>query len=410
MQDAIAQSVLPSILPAVEQDMYYPGPTNMAKQAANVVVDNKFVLNFANLAGGASTFNISPAQGISDIICYFKMGASANVTGFALPQAWGYSLIKECRYRVANSDEYIVTGEQMYLQSLHDSEDGTKRDQLAQLGGNALQGNACSEAEAYVYINLPFNTPRAAGKSLPLPTDLLTSPVVLTITLNPISSVFVAGATGTGAAITSLASAQLQVKSETFSNSANLLANKINMNENTLTYPLKYWPQYEQSYNLASVDGVQNINLVGFKSGMVRDILMYLTKGSDVAVNGSHAYQPIFNITLTYNGLQYYRADGSSNALWSLIEDTKAALVNSYVQATAGTWSSAVMPWVHIPFGQTCIPYDREYKLVGGKAIMNAALQLQLETPLAASDYVLHVVYLYDAALSIGRGGASYAM
>lgn len=63
MQDAISQSVLPSILPAVEQDMYYPGPTNMAKQAANVVVDNKFVLNFANLSGGASAFNISPAQG-----------------------------------------------------------------------------------------------------------------------------------------------------------------------------------------------------------------------------------------------------------------------------------------------------------------------------------------------------------
>lgn len=339
------------------------------------------------------------------------MNNSDDVTGFALPQGWGYSLIKECRYRIANSDDYVVSGEQMYLQSLHDSEDGTKRDQLAQLGGNALQGDACSGAEAYVYLNLPFNTPRAAGKSLPLPTDLLTSPVVLTITLNPISSVFVAGASGgTGAAITTLETGQLQVKAETFSNSANLLANKINMNENTLSYPLKYWPQFEQTYNLANVDGTQTVNLVGFKSGMVRDMLLWLTKGSDTAANGSHAYSPIFNITLTYNGLQYYRADGSANAIWSLIEDTKAALVNSYRQAVAGTWSSAVMPWVHIPFGQTCIPYDREYKLVGGKAIMNAALQLQLETPEPANDYVLHVVYLYDAALSIGRGGASYAM
>lgn len=407
MNDAIATSVLPNILPAAVVDTMYPGETNCAKAAANIVVDNRYVQDFASLNGGASTFIVSPASGVSDMVCYFKYGTQADVTGYGLPQSWGYSLIKTVQIRYANSTTYIFNGEQIYLQNLHEAEDGTKRDQLAILGGNALIGNACSGAEAYVYINLPHNTPRSAGKSLPLPTDLFVQPCQIVIELNQPASIFVDTGSGTGSPISALAKGQFQVKQECFTNSANLLANRVDMNEMSLTYPLKYFPQQEQTFQLANSPNVQTISLTGFRSGMVKSLLLWLTKTSEVEDNGSHYYSPMSDVILTYNGLQLYRADSQANQLWSIIEDTKSAVVNTYEQS-AGAWVSAVVPWVHIPMGQTNTPYDREYKLMGGRAILNAVLNLSLKTPTAAADYVLHMVPLYDAALSISRGGAEY--
>jgi hypothetical protein len=409
MNDAIAQSVLPNILPAQEFDSYYPGPTNCAKQSANVLVDNRFVLNFASPNGGASTFNLSPAQGMSDVICYFKMG-SATVTNKALPQGWAYSLIKQIQWRYANSTTYTMTGEQLYLQNLVESEDGSKRDQLAQLGGNAVVNAQCNGAEAYIYINMPHNSPRASGKPLPLPTDLFVSPIVLTIELNPVSSVFVDSTAVPGSTtIAGLQIAQLQVKQESFSNSANLLSARVDMNENSLTYPLKGFHQSEQTYNLSASSGPQTVNLVGFKSGMVKRILFWLTKGDVIAESGSHTYEAMRDVVLTYNGLQYYRADAQSNQLWTLIGDTKSSIVNSFVMDTAtSTWEPYAAPWLVIDFAQVNIPYDREFKLMGGKSIMNASVQFQLTTPAADTDFVLHTVVEYDCALSISRGGAEY--
>jgi hypothetical protein len=409
MNDAIAQSVLPNILPAQEFDSYYPGPTNCAKQSANVLVDNRFVLNFASPNGGASTFNLSPAQGMSDVCCYFKMG-TGTVTNKGLPQAWGYSVIKQIQWRYANSTTYTMTGEQLYLQNLVESEDGSKRDQLAQLAGNAVVGAACNGAEAYVYINMPHNSPRASGKPLPLPTDLFVSPIVLTIELNPVASLFVdtTGNAGTQN-IPGLQIAQLQVKQESFSNSANLLSARVDMNENSLTYPLKGFHQSEQTYNLVSSANPQVVNLVGFKSGMVKRILFWLTKGNEITASGSHTYEAMRDVALTYNGLQYYRADAESNQLWTLIGDTKSSIVNSYVMdTTASAWVPYASPWLVIDFAQVNIPYDREYKLVGGKSIMNASVQFQLTTPVQAADFILHTVVEYDSALSISRGGAEY--
>jgi hypothetical protein len=379
------------------------------KQSANVIVDNRFILNFASRTGGASTFNLSPAQGMSDVICYFRMGAG-TASDVGLPQSWGYSMIKQIQWRYANSTTYTMTGEQLYLQNVVEVEDGSKRDQLAQLGGNAVFDGDCDGAEAYVYINMCHNSPRASGKPLPLPTDLFVSPVVLTIELFPVSQVFVNVAGGTPSnTITQLDVAQLQVKQETFSNSSNVLSARVDMNENSLTYPLKAFYQTEQTYNLSASASQQTINLVGFKSGMVKRMLFWLTKGTNVVTNGSHYWEAFKDVLLTYNGLQYYRADANSNQLWTLVGDTKSSIVNTYQQTTVpGTWNGVASPYLVIDFAQVNIPYDREFKLIGGKSIMNASVQFALTTPSSASDFVLHSVTEYACALSISRGGAEY--
>jgi hypothetical protein len=416
MNSEITENVQKSIRPGAEFDSYYYGDSNSMKQEANVIVNNKFKQAFSNPNGGTSQFTLSPYGGMSDVLCYFKMGSCATITNAFLPQGWGYSLIKSVSVRYGSSAQYFFSSEQIYLQSLFDCEDGTKRDSLSQLGG-AAQTNAQLVAspnpEAYVYLKLPHTSPRADGKPLPFPSDLLVQPIIITIELNTPDSVFVQAA-GAGAitnAPTALAGNFLQVKQEMMEDSANLLARKVDMNSMAYTYPLMYFPNQEVQINCGqSID--QSVNLTGFKNGEVQRILLWLTSTASEASNGSHNWLPISDVTLTYNGEIFFRSDSNSAQFWNLIADSKSAGVNCAQQDGSGNVVSVVKTWVDMPFSQVNLPYDHEVKLVGGKPILNAVVNLTFKTPAALTvtgeKYTLHAVYLYNSSLLVSRGSAEY--
>jgi hypothetical protein len=54
------------------------------------------------------------------------------------------------------------------------------------------------------------------------------------------------------------------------------------------------------------------------------------------------------------------------------------------------------------------VPYDKEMKLIHGKPILNAVVNLQFSAPAANTSYVLHAMYLYNASLLCSRGSAEY--
>ena len=269
---------------------------------------------------------------------------------------------------------------------------------------------------------MPHNSPRAEGKPLPFPSDLLVQPIIITIQLNDPSAlvanggIFVAGASGGVQTINApLASAQMCVRQEIMADSADLLARRVDMNSHAYVLPLKYFPQQMVSINLASSAATQTVNLTGFRAGEVQRILMFLTRAdaqgtTGTASNGNLSWYPISNVQLTYNGEVFYRADGSSNPIWSLISDTKTASVSqpTSVSGGGGGWASGTSTWVDMPFAQINVPFDKQVKLVHGKPILNAVINLQLLTPTAQSDWVLNVIYLYNASLLMSRGGSEY--
>ena len=326
----------------------------------------------------------------------------------------------------------------MYLESLFDCENGSKRDNLSQYGGNALVGAAASDASCSVYIKLPHSSPRADGKPLPFPSDLLVQPLVLTIQLNDpgalasAGGIWVPGAAGATATIAGpLVAATLQVKQEMMADSADLLARRINMNEHAYNFPLLYFPQQQVDITLANSAIAQPVNLTGFRAGEVQRILIWLTKAGTsttgspavpalgnatptVAGSGNLIWCPMENVQLTYNGEIFYRADGTANNIWSLVNDTKSAYVNAFQAGWAGgptgvgTWVPFTSQWVDMPFSQTGVPGDKEMTYLGGKPILNAVVNLSLQTPTADTDYVLHCLYLYNASILCSRGGSEY--
>jgi len=427
MNYEISDAVQSSILPGMVKDLYYHGETNCEKQAYPVIKNNKFRLAFTNLGQGSNQFVISPDQGISDVIARLTLpeeGTNGAVYANVFSQlGWGYSMIDEIRVRYGGSTEYVWSGAQMLAQNLLDCENDTKKQSLLSLGGTQATGAALSGATALLYINLPHNSPRAEGKPLPFPSDLLVQPIIVTIRLKALSAVF-AQVTGETTGIpTALSTAELQVNAERMTDSADLLARRMDMNTHAHTFPLKYFAQSE--FTNLFPPGVQsqvgvNVNLVGFRAGQVRDIMLWLEPVMP-ASSGSIAqwiWQPLENFTLTYNGEIFFTATENAAQLWNLVEDKKAAnlQITDVDPATgAATGDALVAPWTLVKFSQVDVPFDREYDLVAGKPILNAVVQIQFDLPalptyggVAATQWRLHAVYFYNSSLLLSRGSGDY--
>jgi hypothetical protein len=172
MQNDLTESVQASIRPGEMVDLCYSGDTNTSKQAYPTIVNTRFSQTFTNFGAGSSQFVISPNGGVSDIVISMLTPAAGTYTNAALPSGWGYSLINRVSVRYGSSAQYFWSGTQIFMQNVLDAENNTKVDQLAQVGGNAATGAGCASQQAYVYLKLPHNSCRAAGKPLPFPSDL----------------------------------------------------------------------------------------------------------------------------------------------------------------------------------------------------------------------------------------------
>ena len=422
MQNDLTESVQASIRPGEMVDLYYAGETNTQKQAYPCVPNTRFVQQFTNLGAGSSQFVISPQGGVSDIILQFALPAStgSNYTNAALSSGWGYALINRVSVRYGSSAQYFWSGAQMWAENAIDAENNPKVDAMLQLGGNAATGAACGGLLASVYLKLPHNSCRAQGKPLPFPSDLLVQPIVVTVELfSPTQILTNQGASAPyTAGPTALASAQLQVKQEMLTDSSDLLARRVDMNTHAYTFPLMYFAQQETSIAVASdsANSLITANLSGFRAGEVKQIVMWLTpSGAGQGTAGSGNYQPLAwqamsDIQLTYNGEIFNRFDAGSFQLWNTVEAEKTPAVNGLVLQTFGSVASTtpVSYYVKLDLSQVNAGYDRETKLVHGKPILNAVVQIQFRAPAASTAYTLRAMYLYNASLLCSRGSSEY--
>jgi len=419
MQNDLTESVQASIRPGEMVDVMYAGETNIEKQAYPAVVNTRFVQQFTNLGQGSSQFVLSPNGGISDIILQMATPAAGTYTNAALPTGWGYSLLNRVSVRYGSSAQYFFSGPQVWLQNVLDAENNTKVDQLAQIGGNAATGAGCGGQTAYVYLKLPHNSCRAAGKPLPFPSDLLVQPIVITVELFALNAILVNQGGGGGilsAAPAALASASLQAKQEMLTDSSDQLARRVDMNSHAYTFPLPYFCQQETQVAIAGA-GTQSVNLTGFRAGEVKQIVLWYTNttaagGTGATVPGSGNYQPLLwqqmlDVQLTYNGEIFNRFDAGSAQLWNIVEDQKSAVVNNMSvpnYTTAGS-TATTMYYVKCDFAQVNSPSGRDSTLIHGKPILNAVVQFQFTAPAAG---VLHAMYLYNSSLLCSRGSAEY--
>ena len=430
MESSLSESVQQMVRPGKCVDLYYPDPETAHKQCFRTCQNTRYVQNFANLSGGSSVFTIPPNNGVQDIILTMEIPAGVNASpvfdgrGLALPRGWGYSAIRQVSFRYGGSSQYFLSGQQLLQNAIRKTPNGMARDDLLALGGQASAGGAAAQGDfavaqrAYVWLSLPHTMPSADGKLPPLPTDLLTQQVQITVELNPIASLFSEAAGAAGTPASSLSSGEFQVQQIILENQGDALARRVDMTSHALSYPIEF-TQQEVLIPLANA-ATQSVTLTGFRSGEVRNVQVWITDDADTSTdikNPFKWYAPE-DMVMSYAGEIYARFDKGSGALWNLVNGVQSPAVNEVEVADAGGGACSITSpflgqWLELPFAQTYKDKTAHTTYTAGKPITNGIVNLQFSLPQSlapAATLKLHVSYNYNGVLTFSQGTCDYVI
>ena len=429
MQYEAAMNVQDSIRPGMDVDTYYPTSTNSEKQMHATVMDNRFFINLPSLnSGSSSTVTFNPQEGLAEVILTIQLQAPATGQGLALPEGWGYSMLRRIGYRYGSSQLYYISGAQNLMQAVALCEDSGKKQQLFFLGGQALLAPTdwadAGKRTAYIYLRLPHSSPALSGGALPFPSDVLTAPIQIQIDLADFNQVITAvtvGQTPPDSVPTSLASAVINWTQVTFQDSSDLVARRFDMSKHALTIPLcEGWTQEEVQFPFTSGgQGQFQLSLTGCKAGDLKKLRIFFTKPTDTAGPGNIIQPGLFyapsQLTFAINGLIYLDSTNGSWLLTNLIRRRQPPVVTySALQAPlAAPGNFGALPttstFVEIDLSQAHTRGDsQECALVHGVAVMNSVLNLTGVMPLSATNYIAHVEYVLNCSWMASRGSAEF--
>jgi hypothetical protein len=422
------------------EDLYYVTSDTSRKQSIATLVDNRFQYGLTQLAQGSSTIILSPDQGISDIVLAMKLpaqgagqaqgGGACNYAGLALPRSWGYAMLNRLSVRYAGSSQYFFTGSQVLIQNLREASNPVSRDQIFYLGGSALAGAAAAAGDfavadnlwSYIYLNMPHCSPNGSSeKPKPLPSELLTMPVVITIELNNPSTVFSSAvALGSVAgAPSALEFGSVQIKQIHARDRGQLMSPSADGSKGYSLPVIFYQNQIDIPLS-TDAGGVAQTTLTGLRAGDMTHIIAWLTDNDDTNPNRAapFVYQPfnfaqIYDPSILYNGTVYFTARNEAARLWNVVSSDVQSEVPGVALSlpgggVVGLGSPAQVTWLEVPFAQVMEQISATHTLVHGLPVSNAVINMTLTVPDPAQSYTLHVVYVYNAALFMSRGNAEY--
>lgn len=423
-----AHSIQEALRLGKSRDIWYYTSDTLCKQSIPSIVDTRFYQALTSLGAGSSTLIISIDQGISDVVLGVKLPEDGvngvDYTGLALPRGWLYHVISRISIRYGSSSQYFWTGDQVLIENLREMPNPNTRDQLYELGGAMMNGVgsntfAGDNLYAYAYLNLPHNSPNGSlEKPNPFPSELIGQPIVITLELKDLASVF--SSKNVGGAIdgapTAFESAYFQVKQVHAKDTSELMAMPGGKSV-AYSFPTKAFYQNQVDIRCVGQTDYQLL-LTGFRNGEVRSIIMWVTKDSDTNPVTSAAFVKNYDnfvlpkdIELLYNGTVYYRAKNFASQMWALVSTETPPQLEATVLSLSGgniISTSKKANWVEIPFSQVYEQLSGSHMYVAGKLIQNAVVNLNISLPDTAS-YTVHVTYSYNCALMIADKGCEYA-
>jgi hypothetical protein len=192
-------------------------------------------------------------------------------------------------------------------------------------------------------------------------------------------------------------------------NGSDLLARRVDMNSNALSYPLKY---FQQTTFRTTVDGTSSldaqINLTGLRSGSLKSIDLWACALDDFNGGNPNRWVPLGNVRLLINGLVYYDAPGAGNQFWSLVDrKTSATAAVTTFDASGSSilknTSATNIFWVNIPFAQHTECLAGDTVVATGVPVMNSILNLNVTVP-SAAKYVISASYNYASNILFSKG------
>lgn len=414
-------SVLDKTLSTVarKEDIYYYNDKTMKKQEIPVIYRTNFIQSLASKSGGQSVITISPDANIGSLILALELDPASGATGpgsyagLALNKGWLYEAIDYVQFRYGSSSMFQLSGEQLLIQAMMTASNPTEAQQIVNLAGNELIDSfdfVGDKLFAYGVLALPHASAQS-GTEAPngFPTELLSSPIQITISLRPPSAILKVGtgATDTVNAHPTWADAYLQVRQFSPIDRGQLMTPA----DGAYVYPTTFFQQVN-SVQLANSATAQEVVLTGFRSGSCKGLYFWISDESDLT-NPNNWILPR-DVILSYAGNVIHNYKGvSSQALQIYYDDIPSFLTNSILTpavapAVGFTSSAKTSSWVHLPFSQRFEQLSAEYTSVAGLSIANGVMNLSLKMPVASPNYKLYYVPYYECAMVLENGTCEY--
>jgi hypothetical protein len=415
-------SMLDHVLPGAKEDIYYYNSATSRKQMIPSISRTNFRQDLASKSGGASVITISPDAGVSHVILGLQMPEEplAPVTfysGYALNRGFLYNAIDKVQFRYGSSSQYELSGQQLLNIMLTTSGGLEESNRLLQLAGAECKAPADFRGDnCFAYGVIPLAHIAAQSSTdvpNPFSSELLSSPILITVFLKPLAQVFQSSPlyTGTvGTLPTAWSDAYIQVRQINALDRGQLEKPSAS---SRYGFPITFYQQVN-SINLQSSSSSQTVNLTGFQSGSCKGVYAWCVDTADTA--NPNRYINLRDMQLSYQGnvLHDYRGI-SGTALDLLFTVTPSLIQNSVLTAVATTdpaltWTSApeIDYFTHFPFAQKFTQVAAEHMEVKGLYVANGVMNLTLKTPLAKSTYKLYFMPYYSAALMMHQGACEY--
>ena len=416
-----------SVLETGKRDLYYSDSSNGLTQAIPVEYNTRFTYEMSNKNSGVSVFLLPPGNAYRTpvlVLGYSSASLAGNTGGYALPRGWGYNAIKSLSVRVAGSTQMFWSGSQLLQRNTRLVRTASQADQILALGGNICVNATDFAQDQFSYIPISWwSGVSVDGLSLPLPADILSQSVQITVEINPPSAFWIAN-TNPGGLVGALPSGfttgYLQTEQLVMADRAMSLANEPSFAGGEVSYSMPVYGGFDQQEqvisNLNASTDSQSVVLTGFRAGECKSIELYLVDKRSTNINKNYWRLPKA-VSLLYTGVIYSQFNDGTSQIFNLIDGTKPSAFNTFTLTqpvapgvmTVGT-TPVLSQWVSLPFGQRT-GEDFEANVIShGKEILNGVCNLQISLPTAdampggGSVYELHAVYVYNSALNFARG------
>lgn len=360
---------------------------NLNKQKEEVIYHNRYVQSLPSLAFGSSSQQLNiPNTGMPrGVVLSVQLPAA---TYNACP---GYNMIESITWRIHGSSQYVQSGRNHFVSIMDQCETQDKRNELISLaGGNADGTVQAAPFWVHMWVNLPYSKIRAMGrKKYPLDITHNSQPLTVQFAFKQ-NTAIISSATPPVAFL----AAQWQiVQGELLDRS-----HRVDLADGRyLNYPMIL----EQDIQTASVTPaatttVNTVNLVGFRAGEAKSLILYVCDDADIATK-LFKTKDITDVTLLFNGQVLYTCKGDSHRLLTL-EHNKTP--NSI------TMHGASQYYLQIPLAGL-LPKQADYGVFyqNGMNFGSQTLQLQFSSPSTAAQTVYGVIN-YGASILMTEGNS----
>lgn len=355
------------------------------KQKEEVIFHNRYVQSLPGLSFGSSNLQINiPNAGMPrGVMLSFQLPAA---TYNACP---GYNVIESITWKIHGSTQFQQSGRNHFLSLMDQCETQDKRDELIALtGGSADATVLAAPTWVHAWVNLPYSKIRAMGrKKYPLDITHNTQPLTVQIALKANTAV-ISSATPP----TALLAAECRiVQGELLDRS-----HRIDLSDGKyLNYPMILEQDIQTaSITPASATTDNTVNIVGFRAGEAKSLMIYVSTDVDVATKLFKTAE-ITDVELLFNGQVVYACRGNSHRLLSMEHNKTPNKV---------TLHGTAQYYLQIPLAGL-LPKQSDYGVFyqNGMNFGSQTLQLKFKSPSTSAQTVYGIIN-YGASILMTEG------